>query len=355
MSIHGVASGKRASAALVALVGAIALTACSSSSSGGGSSPSGGGSSPASAADTSACGTKPGVKAIGTPIKLGAIATQQPGIDFTDAPNMIKAYFACVNDNGGIKGHPIEYVIKTEQTQPAQIAAAASQLIQSGVLGVVGNMSVLECTVNHATWEKLGYYTIGAGVAAECYSTPNSAAVNMGPRFSTVGAVQFALTKGVDKVVLQNPQLPNVDHIAEGAKAVADAAKVPFILQTAPLPIRDPNSIALRAVQAAGANGAVVLDYTPSQALQILQAAQKLGLTDRVKVWACSTPCNTDFLAEALGSKWNNKLFVNAELAPPSDTNNPSMNLYRAVIKQYGQSVTGGIGHGRFEIVDHVS
>ena len=61
-------------------------------------------------------------------------------------------------------------------------------------------------------------------------------------------------------------------------------------------------------------------------------------------MWGCSTPCNTDFLATSLGPKWNNKLFVNAELTPPDGTNTPSMNLYKAILKQYGSSVQGGIG-----------
>ena len=45
----------------------------------------------------------------------------------------------------------------------------------------------------------------------------------------------------------------------------------------------------------------MVLNFTPPEALLILQAAQKLNLEDRVKYWACSTPCNTDFLATSLG------------------------------------------------------
>ena len=57
----------------------------------------------------------------------------------------------------------------------------------------------------------------------------------------------------------------------------------------------------------------MVLNFTPPEALKILQAAQQQGLQDRVK-WACSTPCNTDFLANALGPQWNGKLGVNAEL-----------------------------------------
>ena len=143
------------------------------------------------AVSTSQCGTKPGVAATGTPIALGAIATNQPGTSLTDIPNMANAYFACVNANGGINGHPINLYIETEQTNPAQIAADAKQLVQTDhVVGVIGNTSIIECSVDSSYWQKLGYYIIDSGIAPECYSTPNSAAVNMGPRYSSDGAVQ---------------------------------------------------------------------------------------------------------------------------------------------------------------------
>jgi branched-chain amino acid transport system substrate-binding protein len=80
-------------------------------------------SSSASTVSTSSCGTKPGVAATGTPINIGAINTKQPGTDFSDIENMAGAYFACVNANGGINGHPIKYFPVTEQTNPSQIAA----------------------------------------------------------------------------------------------------------------------------------------------------------------------------------------------------------------------------------------
>ena len=51
------------------------------------------------------------------------------------------------------------------------------------------------------------------------------------------------------------------------------------------MPIQDANSVALKAVQAAGDGGGVVLNFTPPEALKILQAAQQQGLQDRVK-WA---------------------------------------------------------------------
>src|SRR5690349_6724568 len=169
---------KRRTLMLAAAALALGAAGCSSSSStsaAGGSSSTPAGTSSASASagtvSTSQCGTKPGVPATGTPIPLGAIATNQPGTSFTDIPNMAKAYFDCVNANGGIDGHPIKLYIETEQTNPAQIAADAKQLVQTDhVVGIVGNTSILECTINHSYWEKLGYFVVDSGIAPECYS-----------------------------------------------------------------------------------------------------------------------------------------------------------------------------------------
>ena len=340
------ARGGRAAVALAAAIGMLAAGCSSTSSSG---PPSG---SPAASAapssttvSTSQCGTNPGVKATGTPINLGTINTNQPGTSFTDIANMASAYFTCVNDNGGINGHPIKYYIETEQTNPAQIAADAKQLVQSDhVVGIVGNTSILECTIDHSYWEKLGFDIIDSGIAPECWSTPNSAAVNMGPRYSSDGAVQYALTQHVSKVVFDQSNVPGTGYIAAGPAALAKAAGVPITQLTENVPISDANSVAIKEVDDAGPNGAVVLNFTPPEALIILQAAQKLGLEDRVKLWGCSTPCDTDFLAKTLGPKWNNKLFVNAELTTPDGTNTKPMNLYRAILAQYGKAVSGGIG-----------
>src|SRR6516225_7080226 len=336
------------------LAAALALGAAGCSSSSSSTAASGSSSTPASTSsasagaatvNTSSCGTKPGVQATGTPIPLGAIATNQPGTSFTDIPNMAKAYFDCVNANGGINGRPIKLYIETEQTNPAQIAADAKQLVQTDkVVGIVGNTSIIECSVNSSYWAKLGFYIIDSGIAPECYSTPNSAAVNMGPRYSSDGAVQYALSQHVSKIVFDQSNVPGTGYIAAGPNALAKAANVPIVQLTENVPISDASSVAIKEVNDAGPDGAVILNFTPPEALIILQAAQKLGLENHVKMWGCSTPCNTDFLATSLGPKWNSKLFVNAELTPPDGTNTPSMNLYKAILKQYGSSVQGGIG-----------
>jgi len=345
--------------ALAALIGAAVLAGCGSSSSStssaaapassGGSASStsstAASSSSGGSSDTSSCGPKPGVAATGTPINIGTIDTKQPGTDFSDGPNMINAYFACVNANGGVNGHPVKLFVEYDQTQPAQIAAAAKKLIQSDhVVGIVGVFDLLECTIDESYWKQLGIYEMGAGIAPECWSTPNSAAVNMGPRYSSDGAVQYGLSQKPDKIVFVQSNVPGTGYIAAGPTALAKAAGVPITALTENVPINDANSVALDLVNKAGSNGWVVLNFTPPEALVILQAAQKLGLEDRVKGWGCSTPCNTDFLASSLGPKWNHKLFVNAELTSPDDHNGPEMQLYKNILKQYGSAVAGGLG-----------
>ncbi len=353
MSTYHVVPRMRVGMALLAAVTLIALAGCGSSSKS--SSPTASGSATTSAAtsaaapvsvNTSSCGSKPGVAATGSPINIGTIDTHQPGTDFTDGPNMITAYFNCVNANGGVNGHPLKLFVQLDQTQPSQITADAKQLIQSDhVVAIDGVFDLLECTLDQAYWKSLGIYEMDAGISPECWSTPNSAAVNMGPRYSSDGAVQYALDQiHGSKIVFVQSNVPGTGYIAAGPAALASAAHVPITELTENVPITDANSVALKLVDEAGSNGSVILNFTPPEALVILQAAQKLGIEDRVKSWGCSTPCDTDFLSKALGPKWNHKLFVNSELTDPDDHSGAEMQLYKAILAKYGSNVAGGIG-----------
>jgi branched-chain amino acid transport system substrate-binding protein len=334
--------------AVLALATAAGCSSLSSSSSAGtpasaqASASSGAGAATVSA---SACGTKPGVKATGTPIALGSIDTKEPGTDFSDIQNMAAAYFDCVNANGGVNGHPIKYYPLTEQTNPSQIASLAKQLVATDhVVGIVGSSSIIECSVDSAYWKSLGFSVIGAGIDPECWSTSSTASVNMGPRYSSDGAVQYSLSQHVTKIAFDQSNVPGTTYIAGGPNALAAAAHAQIQDFTENVPLTSANSVAIKLVNAAGPTGAVVLNFTPPEALLILQAAQKLGLEDKVKEWGCSTPCNTDFLASALGPKWNGKLFVNAELTPLDNNNSQTAQLYKAILAQYGKNVSGGVG-----------
>jgi branched-chain amino acid transport system substrate-binding protein len=335
---------------VLALTMSLALAACggddngdtgTAASTGASTTASTGASTTASTGGESKCGLGNGKKATGQPIKLGAIATKQPGTDFSEIPRTSKAYFDCVNDNGGINGRPIAYTIETEQTDPGQVASLAKKLIESDkVLGLVGSTSIIDCAVNHKYYESQGYNVIDSGIAPECYTTSNSAPVNMGPRYSSDGATQYLIKQGVKKIVFDQSNVPGTGYIEAGPIAIAKDAGVPIESIKDNVPIQDANSIALKLVQAAGDGGGVVLNFTPPEALKILQAAEQQGLAQRVK-WACSTPCNTDFLAEALGSSWDNQLFVNAELNVV-DHDGPDTRLYNQVREQYGKDIPLG-------------
>ena len=155
------------------------------------------------------CGLGTGEAATGEPIKIGAMATNVPGVDFTWITSMTGAYFECVNDNGGINGRPIEYIAEEEQVDPQQIASLATKLIeQDQVLGIVGSTSLIECSVNRDYYAEQEYYLIIAGVAQDCFTSPNFSAVNMGPYYSSLGGAQAARAgrrRGQDRRRLAEP------------------------------------------------------------------------------------------------------------------------------------------------------
>jgi branched-chain amino acid transport system substrate-binding protein len=302
------------------------------------------------------CGLGNGQKATGTPIKLGAIVTKQPGTDFTGITGMAQAYFNCVNDNGGINGRPIQYVVAEEQTNPQQVAALAAKLIQDDqVLAIVGSTSLIDCTVNHAFYEQNNFNVIVAGVPFDCFNTPNISAVNMGPYYSSTGAAQYLARAGAKSLVAVGANVPGGDHDISGVGEVAAANGIPnngAFLQD--VPISDASAIALQVAQAAGDGGGVVINFTPPEGLKILQAAEQQGLIDTV-MWAWSTPGNDASVAQALDSSWNGKVGINAELNL-LDSNGPKNALYQQVTQQYAPTIPlGSFGQMGFVAADIIT
>jgi len=292
-------------------------------------------------ADASKCGLGNGKKATGDPIKLAGLATKQPGVDFTQITAMAKAYFDCVNDNGGVDGRPIDYITKTEQTNPQQVASLVTKLWENDkVLGFVGNTSLLDCAVNQKFYEQRDIYVILAGVPRECFTTPNVAAVNMGPHYSALGAAQALVRQGAKSLVAVSGKLPGADWNNEGVVELAKQKGIPGKSFLEPVPITDGAALALKLVEAAGDGGGVVITAVAPEALKVLQGAEQQGLIDKVK-WGCATPCNDASLAKAVGPSWNDKLAINAELNLV-DTDGPDMQLYRQVNEKYAPSIPQG-------------
>ncbi|HYW23382.1 MAG TPA: ABC transporter substrate-binding protein [Terriglobales bacterium] len=335
----------------LAVIGSLAVltAAC-----GGGST--GGSTAGSSTTNASKCGLGNGQKATGAPLTLGAIVTKQPGTDFTGITGMAQAYFSCVNDNGGINGRPVKYIVENEQTDPQQVAALATKLIDDDkVLAIVGSTSLIDCPVNHTLYEQRGFNVIVAGVPFACFSTPNIAAVNMGPYYSSEGAAQYLVRQGVKTMVVAGANVPGGDHDISGVTAIAKANNIPSkgaFLEN--VPISDASGIAVQLTQAAGDGGGVVLNFTPPEGLKILQAAEQQGLVDKVK-WAWSTPGNDASVVQALGPAWNGKLGVNAELNLV-DSTGPDNELYQKITKQYAPTIPlGSFGQMGFVAADIIT
>jgi branched-chain amino acid transport system substrate-binding protein len=295
------------------------------------------------------CGLGTGKKAKGKPIKIGAIVTVVPGLNWDEITDNAGAYFNCVNDNGGINGRRIQFIVHVEQINPEQVSAFAKKLIEEEkVVALVGTIDVLDCAVNGKYYAQKKFYVIGDGVHDTCYGgTPYHAPINMGPAYSTLGAAQYLVRAGAKgTIVVVSPT--GVDAAGTWNKPAVEFVKskgMKGIDVHDPYPAQGPSQ-ALKYVQLAGDGGGVVLDFTTSEALKVIKAAQSLGIANKVK-WAASTPSNDTTFAKEAGSFWDGKIGINAELQT-LDSKGPDNQLYRAIhpkyVKRWGLSSFGQFG-----------
>lgn len=303
----------------------------------------------------SVCGLGTGKKATGAPIKLGGIDMLIPGVDFTTIGKVAAAYFQCVNDNGGIHGRPIKYTLYNEQLNPAQEASLARKLIQSDkVVGVVGNTSFAECGTNWKYYKSKGYVVIGAGVQAECYSTPSFAEVNSGPRYSNVGAAQALIAAGAKKLSIASPD--TISAYADGGPAlVAKAHGIPVKIFPTHLPVTDATSQLIQMYQFAGDGGGILIDFTPDTAPAFMKAAEAQGIVGKV-LWGSSTPIANTFMSSQFSPDFDGHLWIDNEFSNVDPSVGPDSALMFQVLKKYAPSIApqafGQMGYldGKFAV-----
>src|SRR5262245_18697809 len=286
----------------------------------------------------SKCGLGTGKKATGAPIKLGGIDMLIPGVDFTTIGKVAKAYFDCVNDNGGIQGRPSKYNLYNEQLNPEQEAALARKLIESDkVVGVVGNTSFAECGVNWKYYKSKGYLVIGAGVQAECFGTPSIAESNMGPRYSNIGAAQALIRAGVKKIAVASPD--SISAYADGGVVKLGAAKgVQVKVFPTHLPVTDASSQLLQMYQFAGDGNGILIDFTPDTAPAFMKAAEAMGIVNKIK-WGSSTPIANTFMSGQFSPKWDGHLWINSEFGLLDASQGPDTRLMLAIQKKYAPTI----------------
>ena len=233
-------------------------------------------------ATKSVCGKGTGKKATGTPIKLGGIDMLIPGVDFTTIGKVAKAYFDCVNDNGGINGRPIKYTLYNEQLNPAQEAALARKLIEKDkVVGVVGNTSFAECGTNCEVLQEQGLRRHRRGRAGRVLQHAVLRRGEHGPalqqRRRRAGARQGRHQEARDR-------LAGHDLGVRGRRrrrSVAKTAGIPVKIFPTHLPVTDATSQLIQMYQFAGDGGGILIDFTPDTAPAFMKAARRRASSTR--------------------------------------------------------------------------
>jgi len=309
-----------------AAVLAIALSGCTTSS------------SDSSASSVALdCGSATGTPATGSPIKLGALSVDAPGIVYTASTDAASAYFDCVNDNGGINGHPIDYTVYHDALDPAPSTALATQLVeQDGVLGIVGGASVMDCLANQQYYASKGFYLVGMALPDGCFAQTNYSPVNAAGQ-TIIPAAQLLVKQGVKKIVLVSNAAPGIEVSGQMMAQFGQSVGVETEQIVENVPLSDANGLAVRLVQEAGPDGGVVLNLGTGDP-QLLAAIEAQGLIDQVK-WGSDSSILLDSTAAGLSSAWNDKLSVASDFAL-SSTDAPDIDQFKAVLAKYSPNTS---------------
>lgn len=283
------------------------------------------------------CGDNSGKPATGEPIVIGAITGKTGPDDFSNSTRAAKAYFDCLNANGGIKGRPIRYLVEDDQWNPEIAAQLASKLVddEKAVL-LVGNSSYVECGANAEFYRKAGILAIaGVGVPRECFFSPNYATTNAGPRVSIMGAVGYALDSLKAKsVVCIGTNIPNVGSWScDGVMAFARERGVDAETILLDPGSADATSIILQA--AARKPDVIAISLSKGITVPLLIAAEEQGLNETITFLSAASAYDLSIPA-TIGPAWDGRFFVNMEFNELEATT-PDNRNWLAVMDAYGQ------------------
>ena len=282
------------------------------------------------------CGMNTGKAATGKPIPIGAVTTLASGAgNYAEVPPAVEAFFKCVNANGGIHGRPIVYYPEDDQGRIDIAAQASKKLVEDdGVYILIGSTSNVECIANSGYYLKNNVLEIGEGVPAQCYQSKNIAEINAGPRQSGIGGADFARRiLHVKTLVCSIPKFPGSEYSCGGLEEWGKKYGVKVTSIYSDLVSPDYNSLVLQ-IMATHAE-AVMIYGTADIGVQIMNAAEQQDAAAHMK-WTAPTSFYTVPFPQSIDFKyWNDRLWVNTELAPLDSHGKDNQN-WLAVEKAYG-------------------
>lgn len=292
----------------------------------------------ARAEDRPLCGLGNGQAATGEPILIGAVVGETGPDDFSAGADAARAYFNCVNENGGINGRPIEYLVEDDQWNPEVASQVATKLVKDeGVVALVGNGSFVEMTVNAKLYADEDVAVVASACAVrECFEASHIASTNQGPVPSNILSTQWAIDNlGTEKVACIALNIPSngVWSCDMTDRWLEEQGKegVPVLF--------DPGSADLTAVvlEAVATGADTMLVSLPANlGAAVLKVAEEQSLRDNFH-WIAPTPLYKKGLPEALGDYWSGKVYINVELTP-WDWDGPDAKRWLEVMNKSGRA-----------------
>ncbi|WP_162616446.1 ABC transporter substrate-binding protein [Xylanimonas allomyrinae] len=250
-------------------------------------------------------------------------------------PKSAKAYFDCVNDNGGINGRPIQFEFGDDALDPTKTAQlAAGYAADTDVVALVGDATFVGCDVANVEYAKAGLYSItGVGVPQACFESSNIAPVNAGPRTSALHVVQYFERQGQADTffAIGLNTRGNGDWVADGIAKYAKEAGIDLVGNVLSDPAESNFLPLVSQVKQAAPASLVIADPAPITA-SILAAAEQQDAKGDIP-WACTASCYDAQFGTQIGDYWEG-FVANSELALVTADGKDS-NAWRAGMDQY--------------------
>ena len=156
-------------------------------------------------------GTQAGVKASGTPVKIGIVNPEGgPAISHPESREAAEAAIKYANDNlGGIGGHPIEAVICKSMEDAASVRDCGNQMVEAKVAAVqsttTGNGDSMAPIITKAG---IPYFSASGSSASELTS-PNSYMWTGGFPGTMIAMAKYSAEKGYKDVTIFVTNVPS--------------------------------------------------------------------------------------------------------------------------------------------------
>lgn len=271
----------------------------------------------------------------GEPIRIGAVSSITGPAPFPEVPAAAKAVFDRVNAEGGIAGRPIEFVSEDDGADPALAAQAARRLIdETGVVGMVGSASLVECSANATTYAQRDVISVmGTGVEPACFTAKNIAPVNTGTINGYASLLFYASEvlgrTRVCPVILNSAGLTE-PYLALIKRWEAETGSTAAHIDTS-VKLGDDPTPAILAARDAGCD-AVVFNANEPVAVAFMNAVKQQGMLDRAD-WLTLTSAYSASAFDALKQQGTLGLYANSEFLPFM-SDDPALNDWRTTLTE---------------------